>query len=244
VAKGDRKTRALLLTAERRFDFDEAFREQLAAQQSLVLFAYSARNFGSTILERLVERNEGYLQEFGLVGNEAALQLCRDSAAAIYADIERLTKNASLVCSYAMAESVARAALHIACEEEPDEIRRALLLLDNMKNVAKATDKGLLNFVDGDSCGLSNSLRILDIVVPLSSVPARHSVLNNFENEWKYDYQRFVHLGEERRLIAHENLLRIPGMNVEAECGYVADFLWIINLWLNTRFDRGKKWPS
>jgi hypothetical protein len=244
VVKGDREARALLLTADGRFDFDEAFREQLAAQQSLVLFAYSARNFGPTILERLVDRNEGYVQEFGLAGNEAALRLCRDSAAAIYADIERLTKNTSLLCSYAMAESVAKAALHIASEEEPDEIRHALLLLDKLKSAAKATDEGLLNFVDGTSCGLLNSLRILEIVVPLSSMPARPSVLNSFQDDWKYDYQRFVHLGEERRHIAHENLLRIPGIDVEAECGYVADFLWVINLWLNSRFDRGKKWSS
>jgi hypothetical protein len=244
MAEGKRKAPALLLTPDRRFDFDEAFREQLVAQQSLVLFAYCTRNFGSVILERLVERNEGYLHEFGLVGNEAELQLCKKSAVTIYSDIEQLTKNASLMCSYAMAESVAKAAVHIACEEEPDEVRHALLMLDKMKNVAKATAQGLLNFIDGDSCGLSNSLRLLEILVPLSFLPASHSVLNNFEDEWKYDYQRFVRLGEERRLIAHENLLRIPGVNVEAECGYVADFLWVINLWLSVRFGRGKKLPS
>jgi len=198
MAKGTRTTRALLLTHDKRFDFDEAFREQLAAQQSLVLSAYCRRNFGSVVLERLVERNESYLHEFGLVGNGAAFQLCRNSAVAIYSDIEQLTKNASLMYSYAMAESVAKAAVHIAYEEGPNEVRRALLVLDNMKNMANATDQGLLNFIDGDSCGLSNSLHILEILVPLSSLSATHSVLNNFEDEWKYDYQRFVHLGQER----------------------------------------------
>ena len=243
MAKKPKISLALLLTPEGRFDFDTVWREVFAAQQSVTVFVYCKKNFGSAVLEGLVRRNIGYLDEMGLGGNSAALQACRLSAVNSYADIERVTRNAAILCIYAAAESIAKTAVHIWCDEKPGEVRRALHEISQRLPVGD-DDRKLLTFVDGDGCGFSMCLQVLDNLTHLSSLPAIPSRMNATETTWKYEQSRLDGLGEERRYIAHENLLRISDTNVEAECGYVGDFLLVVNEWLNVRFDRGGRVPS
>jgi hypothetical protein len=243
MTRGKKSSLALLLTPDGRFDFDTVWREVFAAQQNVTVFAYCKRNFGSTILDGLVKRNVGYLDEFGMAGNPAALEACKLSAINSYADMERITSNTAILSIYSAAESIAKSAVHIACDEKPGEVRLALRELNSNLSIG-GDDQQLLNFVDGNGCGFGMCLRVLESLIHLSSVPAIPSRLNSVEDTWKYDQERFDRLGEERRNIAHENLLRVSDTNVDAECGYVGDFLLAINQWLNVRFDRGRKATS
>jgi hypothetical protein len=243
MTRGKKRSLALLLTPEGRFDFDTVWREVFAAQQNVTVFAYCKRNYGTAILEGLTKRNAGYLEEMHMAGNPAALEACRLSAINSYADMERITSNAAILSIYAAAESIAKSAVHIACDEKPGEVGRALHELTSKVSIGD-DDRQLLNFVDGDGCGFGMCLQVLESLLHLFSVPAIPSRLNNVEDTWKYDRERFDRLGEERRHIAHENLLCVSDTNVEAECGYVGDFLLVVNQWLNVRFDRGRKATS
>jgi hypothetical protein len=243
MTRGKKRSLAVLLTPEGRFDFDTVWREVFAAQQSVTVFAYCKRNFGAAILEGLTKRNAGYLEEMHMGGNPVALEAGRLSAINSYADMERITSNAAILSIYAAAESIAKTAVHIACDEKPDEVGGALHKLASKLSIG-GDDRQLLSFVDGDGCGFGMCLRVLESLIHLSSVPAIPSRLNSVEDTWKYDQERLDRLGEERRNIAHENLLRISDTNVDAECGYVGDFLLAINQWLNVRFDRGRKATS
>lgn len=228
-----------MLMPDGRFDSVKAFNALFIAKDQITLFTYCKKRYGSELQAAMLGRYRGYLPGLGIsVKNPYALEFCTTIADKEYADLERICRNTSIMCLYSAIDAINKAAVHIACQEDCETVRFVLSERKSKLPLPKE-DHNLLHFLDDSDVGYQTRFRILERALSLHEALGIASYASDTESTWSYDFQRFQRIGEERRHIVHDDLLREPSIDVVSDIAYTFDYLLVIDRLLEGSFQRG-----
>lgn len=229
----------LMLMPDGRFDSVKAFNALFIAKDQITLFTYCKKWYGGELREAMARRYRGYLPGLGMsVENPFALEFCTTIADKEYADLERVCRNTSIMCLYSAIDAINKAAVHIACQGNSEAVRSVLSERKSKLTLPKEDDN-LLHFVDDSDVGYQTRFRILERTLSLHEEVGIASYASDTEPTWSYDFKRFRRIGEERKHIVHDDLLREPSIDVVSDIVYTFDYLLVIDRLLERSFQRG-----
>lgn len=229
----------LMLMSDGRFDSVKAFNALFIAKDQITLFAYCKKRYGGELRRAMVGRYQGYLPGLGMsIKNPYALEFCTTIADKEYADLERICRNTSIMCLYSAIDAINKAAVHIACQGDCNSVR-TLVSQGKSKSPLPKENDGFLYFVDHSDIGYQTRFRILERALRLEEAVGISSYASDTGATWSYDFQRFRRIGEERRHIVHDDLLREPSIDVASDIDYTCDYLLLIDRLLEGSFQRG-----
>ena len=229
----------LMLMPDGRFDSVKAFNALFIAKEQITLFTYCKKWYGGELREAMASRYRGYLPGLGMsVENPFALEFCTTIADKEYADLERICRNTSIMCLYSAIDAINKAAVHIACQEDCNSVRTVVSQGKPKSPLPKEND-GFLYFVDHSDIGYQTRFRILERALQLEEAVGISSYASDTGATWSYDFHRFRRIGEERRHIVHDDLLREPSIDVVSDIDYTSDYLLVIDRLLEGSFRRG-----
>lgn len=242
MTQQDKKSAAettLMLMPDGRFDSVKAFNALFIAKDQITLFTYCKKRYGGELRQAMAGRYRGYLPGFDIsVENPFALEFCTTIADKEYADLERVCRNTSIMCLYSAIDAINKTAVHIACQGDCKTVR-SVLSENKSKSSLPKKDDCLLRFIDDSDVGYQTRFRILERVLSLHEALGIASCVSDTESTWSYDFQRFRRIGEERRHIVHDDLLREPSIDVVSDIDYTSDYLLVIDRLLEGSFRRG-----
>jgi hypothetical protein len=231
-----------MLTPSGALDFRRAFNPIFLAKEQILLFNSCKQAYGDEIQSAMLQRYTRWAQELtesGVLPQQTTTEaVCTVAADREYGDLERICHNSSIMCLYSAVDGINKTAVHIVCQEDRGAVRD-VIAFEKPKLSLPASDDSLLQFVDETNVGYETRFRILERMLPLRierSIPFR---ANDDNAIWVYDPVRFRRLGDERRSIVHEDLMRGPSIDVLSYAMYAGDYLQVVNECLESMFHRG-----